>query len=172
MFAQHRVDSGIRIIRRQWISEEDYPVVKHMYAVVGLECVRCGTATTDPTFANECNCEPIRYADCDGVVIDESKIPANFRHLIKYAKQWSIGDDAIRGAVMDLVTLEEKKEFVDAVFPLLDEIQNWCSQAHSQGGAIPVEVDIFDTLWEPCSEARLEVYPPRTNLHYGPQQPF
>ncbi len=41
-----------------------------------------------------------RYADIDGVCIDDKKVPERLRHLIPFAKHWSIGDDVERVDVM------------------------------------------------------------------------
>ena len=101
--------------------------------------------------------QPIRYTDLPNVKIDEDKIPSTFRHLVKYAKLWCIGDDAIRSELLDQSSFEEKKEFVDAVSPYLEEIADWC-ETNTMVEELSDEVFIFENLWEPWAEARLHVY--------------
>lgn len=100
---------------------------------------------------------PIRYVDEPDVTIDESKVPEKFRHLLPWARQWSIGDDVIRAEVMDQTPYEEKKAFVEAVSPYIEEIFVWTDSYHKKGGPIPDEVVIFEMIWEPCEEAALDV---------------
>ena len=49
----------------------------------------------------------IRFADNELVEIDKSKIPEKLRHLNKYAMAWSIGDDEMRGKVMEQTSFKE-----------------------------------------------------------------
>lgn len=76
-----------------------------------------------------------RYADY--VRIDETKVPEKFRHLIPYAKYWSIGDGVDRAEMMAKTSLAQKKEMVDAVWPYWNELSAWCEKAHGFGTPMP-----------------------------------
>ena len=93
-----------------------------------------------------------RYADIEGVVIDPSKVPEHFRHLIPLAQHWSIGDDVERADMMWLTPYEELKAMVLAVSPLSDQIWHWCSSHHTDI-PVPDEVVIFDMLSQAAAEA-------------------
>jgi hypothetical protein len=49
-----------------------------------------------------------RYSDIEGVVIDESKVPQQFRALIPLAKLWSISDDVELDEFIDEATADDK----------------------------------------------------------------
>jgi hypothetical protein len=98
-----------------------------------------------------------RYAD--HVRIDEKKVPEQFRHLIPHAKYWSVGDDVERCRLMARTSLAQKRALVDAVWPLWKELNAWCDEAHGFATPVPDEVVIFEMLFEPVAEARVEVYP-------------
>jgi len=93
-----------------------------------------------------------RYSDIDGVVIDSMKVPERLRHFIPLAKHWSIGDDVERADMMWLTPYEELRELVLAVWPLRDEIWNWCSRHHADF-PVPHEVTLFDMLGQAAAEA-------------------
>jgi hypothetical protein len=99
-----------------------------------------------------------RYADY--AKIDESKVPEKFRHLVPYAKFWSIGNDEQRCRLMARTSLARKKALVDAVRPLWDELSAWCDRAHGFATPVPDEVVIFEMLFEPVAEAEMALYPP------------
>lgn len=93
-----------------------------------------------------------RYADIEGVCIDDRKVPEHLRHLITFAKHWSIGDDVERADVMWLTPYEELKAFVLAVRPFRNEIWEWCSRHHAEI-PVPDEVILFDMMSEAAAEA-------------------
>lgn len=101
------------------------------------------------------NADPIRYSDYPDVVIDESNVPEPFRPLIPYAKLWSIGDDVVRGEIMENTPPEDLDAFVRAVSPHLDALWEWTQSFHGQEVPIPDEVVIFEMVGEPCEEARM-----------------
>jgi hypothetical protein len=99
------------------------------------------------------NWQPDRYAD--HVKIDESGVPEQLRHLIPYAKYWSIGDDVDRAKLMARTSKARKRALVDAVWPHWAELHAWCeSNDWSDEGVI------FVNLIVATAEARSEVYPP------------
>ena len=93
-----------------------------------------------------------RYADIEGVVIDPAKIPERFRHLVDYAKFWSIGDDVERADMMWLTPYEDLKAMALAVRQLYAEIGEWCEKGRQQI-PIPDEIVVFDMLHQAAAEA-------------------
>jgi hypothetical protein len=93
-----------------------------------------------------------RYADIEGVVIDPGKVPERFRHLIDYAKFWSIGDDVERADMMWLTPHEDLKGMALAVRPLDAEIWEWCEKGRRQT-PVPDEIVVFDMLHQAAAEA-------------------
>ena len=53
---------------------------------------------------------------------------------------------------------EEKKKFVDLVWPLMDEIEAYCSQLENEV-PVPDEVVLFQMMMEATTEVYYEVYP-------------
>ena len=86
------------------------------------------------------------------VTIDETKIPQAFRHLVEYAKYWAIGDDVERSRLMGLTLEKELQTFVDAAWPLRDEIDAWC-RSHDDLRLIPDEAVLFDMMMNALAEA-------------------
>ena len=83
-----------------------------------------------------------RYGD--EVQIDPANIPAEFRHLLPLAKEWSIGDDAELDAYIDAAPLQKKQDLVDAFRPHFDGLWQWhqrCEHLVPQ----PDELVLFDT---------------------------
>jgi len=83
-----------------------------------------------------------RYSD--QVDIDESKVPAEFRHLVPLAKEWSISDDEELDAYIEAASPEKKQQLVDAFRPHFDALWQWhkrCEQLVPQ----PDELVLFDT---------------------------
>ena len=97
-----------------------------------------------------------RYADIDGVVIDEELVPESFRHLMDDALEWSIGDDVERDAYMKRMNSGQLRRFVDAVSPHFSQITEWCRERRS-ATPVPDEVVVFDQLTQAVAEARLEL---------------
>jgi hypothetical protein len=86
-----------------------------------------------------------RYGD--RVAIDPEKVPAEFRHLLPLAKEWSIGDDVELEAYIEAATPEKKRELVDAFAPHFDALYEWhqrCKHLVPQ----PDELVLFDTAAE------------------------
>jgi len=106
-----------------------------------------------------------RYADIEGVSVDPQSIPEKLRHLIPLAKEWAIGDDVERSEYMDRIneTLHPQLQaFVDAVWPLLQPIQDWC-QAQETKTPVPDEAVLFSMMCEACAEAgAMYVEPPES----------
>lgn len=93
-----------------------------------------------------------RYADLDDVALDPQRIPEQFRHLLDHAKEWAIGDDAERADYMAQVPRGHLQAFVNAVWPLMGEIEAWC-QEHREEVPEPDEVMLFDWMCESAAEA-------------------
>jgi hypothetical protein len=105
--------------------------------------------------ATEITC---RYAENKNVSLDINKIPEKLRELFPLAKEWAIGDDLEREAYMASVPLQQKKEFVDAVMPKMEELEAY-HQKHQNDIPVPDEVVLFDMMAEAASELYCEVYP-------------
>jgi hypothetical protein len=83
-----------------------------------------------------------RYSD--RVAIDASKVPAEFRHLLPLAKEWSIGDDEELDAYIAAASSEKKKELVNAFTPHFDALWQW-HQRSQHLVPQPDELVLFDT---------------------------
>jgi hypothetical protein len=84
-----------------------------------------------------------RYSDDPNVSIDPAKVPAELRHLIQLAKEWSIGDDEELDAYIESSSEEKKREFVAAFSPHFDGLWKWhqeCEEMVPQ----PDELVLFD----------------------------
>ena len=87
---------------------------------------------------------PRRYCDNPKVIIDPSKVPPEFRHLLPLAKEWSIGDDVELDDYIAAASEEKKKELVAAFSPHFDGLWKWhlaCKKTVPQ----PDELVLFDT---------------------------
>lgn len=93
-----------------------------------------------------------RYSDIPGLVLDESRVPEAFRHLLPLARHWAVGDDRERANLMWLTDTEELRRFVDAVWTQFEAIDAWCG---SRRGLVPVpdEVVLFDMMLEAAADA-------------------
>lgn len=108
--------------------------------------------------------QPDRYAD--HVKINEDRVPESLRHLVPYAKYWSVGDDVDRAELMARTSKSRKKALVDAVWPKLPELRAWCeSNDWSDEGVI------FTNLIEAAAEARVEICPPPPAAQQPPNKP-
>jgi hypothetical protein len=84
-----------------------------------------------------------RYSDNPEVVIDESKIPAAFRHLLPLAREWCIGDDLELEAYIASASTEQRRRFVDAFAPHFDALTAWHDEL-SHLVPQPDELVLFD----------------------------
>jgi hypothetical protein len=84
-----------------------------------------------------------RYSDIPEVVIDESKIPAEVRHLLPLAREWSISDDVELVDFIEAASSEKKREFFEAFRPHFDALDKWHRElAHLVPQ--PAELVLFD----------------------------
>ena len=84
-----------------------------------------------------------RYADIPEVIVDEAKIPADFRSLLPLAKEWSISDDAELDSYIKAASEEKRKQLIDAFLPHFDGLYKWhneCAHLVPQ----PDELVLFD----------------------------
>ena len=95
-----------------------------------------------------------RYADLDGISLDAESIPQSFRHLLPDALEWSIGDDVERDRYMSQLTETQLQAFVNAVWPQMTNIGNWCRN-HRNATPVPDEVVVFGHLTQSAAEARV-----------------
>lgn len=86
-----------------------------------------------------------------GVKLDPNVVPENLRILWPLAIKWAIGDDVERDYFIHNISKEEKKEFIETVWPKMDEIEKWCS---AQRGKIPAVYEhvLFDNMAEAAAE--------------------
>jgi len=57
--------------------------------------------------------------------LDPGKVPEGLRSLIPQAEKWGIGDDIIRGDLVDQSTPEERQKLHDALYGSYEEITAW-----------------------------------------------
>jgi hypothetical protein len=62
------------------------------------------------------------------IVIEESKVPEEFRSLIPYATRWAISCDVRRGDYFDKQPPEDIEDFYSAVTPQLDALNRWVDE--------------------------------------------
>jgi hypothetical protein len=84
-----------------------------------------------------------RYSDVPGVTINPENVPAELRHLIPLAKEWSIGDDLELDAYIEAASEEKKRELVAGFKPHFDGLEKW-HQACEQTIPQPDELILFD----------------------------
>ena len=84
-----------------------------------------------------------RYSDIPEVVINESKIPVEVRHLLPLAREWSISDDVELEDFIAAASPEKQREFFEAFRPHFDALAKW--NRESQGLVPqPDELVLFD----------------------------
>ena len=84
-----------------------------------------------------------RYSDIPDVRIDPENVPAEFRHLVPLAKEWSISDDVELDEYIAEASDEKKQQLVDAFGPHFDALWKWhqeCEELVPQ----PDELVLFD----------------------------
>lgn len=84
-----------------------------------------------------------RYSDIPEVVIDESKIPPAFRHLLPLAREWSISDDLELDAYIASSSSDQRRRFVEAFAPHFDALEAWHNEL-SHLVPQPDELVLFD----------------------------
>ena len=99
-----------------------------------------------------------RYVENPNVKFNLENLPEGIRLLIPYAKKWAIGDDEERVAFEESLTFDEKKDFIDTVSPMIDEIEEYCSK-YREIIPIPDDVVLLDMMMEAFSEVGCEIYP-------------
>lgn len=66
-----------------------------------------------------------RYADNPKVSIDPAKVPAEFRHLLPLANEWSIGDDNELDLYIAAASEQQKSELIAAFGPHFAGLWKW-----------------------------------------------
>jgi hypothetical protein len=66
-----------------------------------------------------------RYSDIPEVTIVESKIPAEVRHLLPLAREWSISDDVELAAFIAAASPEKRRQFFEALRPHFGALDKW-----------------------------------------------
>lgn len=62
------------------------------------------------------------------IIIEESKVPEEFRSLIPYATRWAISCDVRRGDYFDKQPPAEIEDFYRTVAPYLDALNRWVDE--------------------------------------------
>jgi hypothetical protein len=62
------------------------------------------------------------------IIIEESKVPEEFRSLIPYATRWAISCDVRRGDYFDKQPPAEIEDFYRTVTPYLDALNRWLDE--------------------------------------------
>ena len=76
-------------------------------------------------------------------MIDESKIPAEVRHLLPLAREWSISDDVELESYIAAVPPEKRREFFEAFRPHFDALAKWNRESRELVPQ-PDELVLFD----------------------------
>ena len=93
-----------------------------------------------------------RYLDNQEVQLDPQRVPENLRPLLRFGHEWAIGDDVERSHYIATAPLDRKKEFVDAVTPHFEEIEQF-SRLHEDDVPVPDEVIVLNMLAEAADTA-------------------
>ena len=91
--------------------------------------------------------------------LNESVIPQDLRDLMPWAVFWSIGDDVARSEVRDLISAEDLKAFVDALWPRHGRIREWYQDAMKFCPVNDHEACAFLFLSQALGEAHAGLYP-------------
>ena len=86
---------------------------------------------------------PRRYTDDQKVMIDPTRVPPEFRHLLPLAKEWAIGDDVELDSYIADASDAKKQELVAAFSPHFDGLWKW-HQACEKMVPQPDELVLFD----------------------------
>jgi hypothetical protein len=106
--------------------------------------------------ADESKAIESRYLATPGVKLDPERVPEHLRALLRFAGEWAIGDDVERGRFIAAANHENKKEFVEAVAPLFEDIERY-SRAHDNVVPVPDEVIVLNLLAEAADIASHDV---------------
>ena len=98
-----------------------------------------------------------RYSDIPGVIINPDMVPAEFRHLIPLAKEWSIGDDLELDAYIDATSKEKRRELIAAFEPHFDGLWKW-HQACEHIIPQPDELVLFDFAANAAATAQVGLF--------------
>lgn len=99
-----------------------------------------------------------RYLDTPGVSLDPARVPEALRPLLRFAKEWAIGDDVERSRFVRGAALADKKAFVDAVAPRFADIERY-SRAHENSEPVPHEVVALNLMAEAADVASHQLEP-------------
>lgn len=88
-------------------------------------------------------------------------VPDEFREFFHLALKWGIGDDAIRGEVVDSATETDKQELIAALTGQLCSIDRWIDSFPE--GSMTDEAAAFMYLGEAIEEVRLDIELKRAN---------
>jgi hypothetical protein len=84
-----------------------------------------------------------RYADNPKVKIDPANIPAEFRHLLPLASEWSFSDDVELDSYIAAASEQKKTELITAFSPHFAGLWKW-HQACAHLIPQPDELALFD----------------------------
>jgi hypothetical protein len=76
-------------------------------------------------------------------MIDESKIPAEVRHLLPLAREWSISDDVELDGFITAASPEKRREIFEAFRPHFVALAKW-NRESAQLVPQPDELVLFD----------------------------
>lgn len=84
-----------------------------------------------------------RYSDIRSVKIDPANVPAEFRHLLSLAKEWSISDEDELDCYIAAASEQNTRALIDAFSPHFDGLWEW-HQACEHLIPQPDELVLFD----------------------------
>ena len=97
-----------------------------------------------------------RYLANPDVQLDPARVPEPLRPLLRFADRWAITDDEERSGIIARASKADKKELVDAVTPLFDDIASFAN-AHENSVPVPDEVVVLNLIAEAADTASHDV---------------
>ena len=88
-------------------------------------------------------------------VLNRENVPEGLRDLVPLAEMWGIGDDAIRGEIVDAATDEDKRNLAVAMDGKLAVVDKWLDEFPE--GSLTDEAAAFMYLAEAIEELGLKI---------------
>lgn len=93
------------------------------------------------------------YAENRPVIkLNPDRVPVQLRDLIPLAEKWGVGDDIIRGDLIDKASDAERRELVNALKDRYEQISSWLDSVGAD--QMTDEMAAFMYLMEASEEAR------------------
>jgi len=109
-------------------------------------------------FSNDMEIQIHRYADDPEVIINNRSLPTDISQIMHYAIKLGIGDDTEREYYINSLPLNEKKQIIKDVWPLMLTIEKYCDN-HRDQSPVPDNVVLLDLLTEAVAVIYYDVNP-------------